>query len=101
MNNVNYLRKQLYASINELIMNHDSYLKEEKKYFSRNKKLPLKTLIESILFMKANAIKDGLNDIFQFENTPTTCAFVQQRQKIKTDAFKFLLDTFNEKTQKK
>ena len=83
MNNVNYLRKQLYASIDELISNQSAYLKENRNHFSRNRKLPLKTLIESILFMGANAIKDELNDLFLFEGTPSTSAFVQQRQKIK------------------
>ena len=99
MNNVNYLRKQLYASIDELISNQSAYLKENRNHFSRNRKLPLKTLIESILFMGANAIKDELNDLFLFEGTPSTSAFVQQRQKIKADAFEFLFKTFNKKIQ--
>lgn len=98
MSNVNFLRKQLYASINELIENYQAYLSDGKNYFSRDRKLPLKTLIESILFMGANAIKDELYDLFDFKNTPTTSAFVQQRKKLLHDAFKFLFDSFNEKT---
>lgn len=58
MNNVNFLRKQLYASINELVENYQFFLTDDKNYFTRNRKLPLKTLIESILFMGANALKD-------------------------------------------
>ena len=98
MSNIKYLRKQLYASIDELIMNYNYYLTDDKNYFSRERKLPLKTLIESILFMGSNAIKDELYDLFDFKNTPTTSAFVQQRKKIKADAFRFLFDSFNKKT---
>lgn len=98
MSNVNFLRKQLYASINELVDNYSVFLCEDKNYFSRERKLPLKTLIEAILFMGANTIKDELFDFFDFKNTPTTSAFVQQRQKIKSDAFRFIFNTFNEKT---
>lgn len=98
MNNVNFLRKQLYASINELIENYQTYLTDDKYYFSKNRKLPLKDLIESILFMGANELKDELYDLFDFKNTPSTSAFVQQRKKLLHDAFKFLFDSFNEKT---
>lgn len=98
MNNVNFLRKQLYASINELVENYQVFLTDDKNYFTRNRKLPLKTLIESILFMGANALKDELYDLFDFKNTPTTSAFVQQRKKLLHDAFKFLFDSFNGKT---
>lgn len=97
MNKIDFLRKQLYASIDELILNRESYLTDDKNYFSRERKLPLKTLIESILFMGSNAIKDELYDIFEFHNTPSTSAFVQQRQKLNADAFKFLFESFNKK----
>ena len=60
MSNINFLRKQLYASIDEWI--------------------------EFILFMGADAIKDELYDFFDFKNTPITSAFVQQRQKLKFEA---------------
>ncbi len=98
MSNVNFLRKQLYASINELIINYQNYLTDDKDYFSRNRKLPLKTLIESILFMGSNAIKDELYDLFDFIDTPSASAFVQQRKKLHYNAFKYLFESFNEKT---
>lgn len=98
MNNINFLRKQLYASIDELIQNHDSYLTENKNYFSRNRKINLKSLVETILFMGSNAIKDELYHLFNFYHTPSSSAFVQQRQKLHSDAFRFLFDSFNSKT---
>lgn len=98
MNKINFLRKQLYACIDELIENRGYFLTADKDYFSRERILPLKTLIESILFMGSNAIKDELYDIFEFKNTPSTSAFVQQRQKLKADAFKYLFELFNKKT---
>ena len=97
MSNIKFLRKQLYATIDELIQDFKSYLTDDKNYFSREGKLPLKKLIESILFMGSNAIKDELYDFFDFKDTPTTSAFVQQRQKLKFEAFKFMFDSFNKK----
>lgn len=97
MNNIKFLRKQLYASIDELIDDLKYYLTDDKDYFSKNRKLPIRKLIEFILFMGADAIKDELYDFFNFEDTPTTSAFVQQRQKLKFDAFKFLFESFNKK----
>lgn len=98
MNKIKFLRKQLYICIDELIENRRHFLIAEKNHFSRERKLPLKTLIESILFMGSNAIKDELYDIFKFKNTPSTSAFVQQRQKLKADTFKYLFESFNKKT---
>ena len=99
MNNTNYLRNQLYVCIDGLMEDYSSYIVDvNSNHFSRTRKLPLKTLVESILFMGSNAIKDELYDFFDFTDTPTTSAFVQQRQKLKSSAFRFLFDLFNEKT---
>ena len=98
MNNVNFLQKKLYDSIDELINDYHLYLTDDKDFFSRNRKLPLKTLVESILFMGANPIKDELYDMFNFKDTPTSSAFIQQRKKLHYNAFKFLLESFNKKT---
>ena len=97
MSNIKYLKEQLYTSIDELISDYRSYLTDDKNYFSKERKLPLKTLIESILFMGVNAIKDELYDFFDFKDTPTTSAFVQQRQKLDFRAFKFLFESFTKK----
>ena len=97
MSNIKFLRKQLYATIDELICDVDSFLTDDKNYFSRERKLPIKKTIEFILFTGANAIKDELHDFFVLENTPSTSAFVQQRKKLKFEAFKFLFESFNKK----
>ena len=94
MSNIKYLTEKLNDSINELIDDYKSYLTNNENYFSRERKLPLKTMIEAILYMGSNAIKDELYDFFDFKNTPTTSAFVQQRKKINADAFRFLFNTF-------
>ena len=98
MSNIKYLTEKLNDSINELIDDYKSYLTNNENHFSRERKLPLKTMIEAILYMGSNAIKDELYDFFDFKNTPTTSAFVQQRKKINADAFRFLFNTFNNKT---
>ncbi len=98
MNNVKFLHNQLYASIDEVIQNITSYVTDDKNYFSRSRKLPLKTLIEYILFMGANSIKDELYDLTDYSATPTSSAFVQQRGKLLSDAFRYIFESFNEKT---
>ena len=98
MNNLNFLKNQLDNSINELLLNYHPFLTDGGNHFSRNRKIPLKTLIEYILFMGSNALKDELYDLSNFNDTPSVSAFVQQRRKISADAFRFLFDSFNKRT---
>ena len=48
--------------------------------------------------MGANSIKDELYDLTDYSTTPTSSAFVQQRGKLLSDAFRYIFESFNEKT---
>ncbi len=66
------------------------------KDFSRNRKLPFEDLIKSIVYMAGKPLKEELYDYFEYDvNTATASAFVQQRNKLKPEAFEILLNRMN------
>ena len=72
------------------------YSEEPGKNFTRERKLPAFTLVQLLLNMEGNSLNSEI-----FNNFPnptermTASAFVQQRDKLKPEAFKALLHEFN------
>ena len=99
MNNARHLKRTLLNSIDTLSQEHRDFLFNPDTDFTRNRKLPFETLIKFILCMEAGSIKDELYKYFGLNiNNPSASAFVQQRNKIKYDAFQWLFESFNSKT---
>lgn len=72
---------------------HDS-----NKDFSRNRKLSFPSLIQMIISMSGNPIREELLEYFNYDsNTATASAFIQARDKIKPKAFELLMNYLNEK----
>lgn len=66
------------------------------KDFSRNRKLDFVNLMKSVIFMSGKPIKEEMYDYFDYDfNTATASAFVQQRSKLKPEAFEILLKRLN------
>ncbi len=66
------------------------------KDFSRNRKLDMETLIKTIVFSSGKPIREELFDYFDFStDTATSSAFVQQRAKLKPDAFEYIVKELN------
>ena len=66
------------------------------KDFSRNRKLDMETLIKTIVFSSGKPIREELFDYFDFStDTATSSAFVQQRAKLKPDAFEYVVKELN------
>lgn len=90
------IRRTLKNLINELSMQPDLYAKNAKKDFSRNRKLPFKKVVYTILSMAGKSLS---NEIMEYcgltTNIPTVSAFVQQRSKIKSSSFEMLFRSFN------
>ena len=64
--------------------------------FSRTRKLPPDTLIRLLVAEGASSTRVELLDFFGFDpDAPTSSAFRQQRAKLRPDAIKEVLDTFN------
>ena len=90
------VKNMLFTSINTLISNPENYAVCPEKDFSRNRKLGAKDLILLLLTMEADCIKEELYRYFgRTTNAPSKAAFYKQRQKLKDDALRSLLISFN------
>ena len=90
-----YIRKTLKKTISEISSNPQSFSKNPEKDFSRTRKLPFEKVVNSVLSMSCKDLKCELMDIFEFdENLPTVSAFVQQRNKISSNAFETIFKNF-------
>lgn len=65
------------------------------KDFSRNRKLPFKKLIKFIIGLQGQSICKEIFDYFKDSELMTPSAFVQQRAKLKSNAFKYIFHEFN------
>lgn len=76
----------------------DKYCLNPGRDFSRKRKLSFKKVVESIIGMGSKGLTNELIDIFNNEpDMPSTSAFVQQRSKIKPEAFRDIMTGFTEK----
>lgn len=89
------VKRTLKKTINEISNNHQDFVNNPKKDFCRNRKLPFKKMIYTILSMSSKDLKCELMDFFNMDKkTPTVSAFVQQRNKISSKAFEELFSKF-------
>ena len=90
----NTLRRNLFDSIDQILLNKASYVKNPTDH-SRTRKLPFKAIINSILQMSGGSINNELLSFFNCsDTTPTAAAFVQQRSKILPTAFEDIFKSF-------
>ena len=76
----------------------DKYCSNPGRDFSRKRKLPFKKVVESIIGMGSKGLTNELIDIFNNDpDMPSASAFVQQRNKIKPEAFRDIMAGFTEK----
>lgn len=90
------IKRTLKKLINDLSMQPELYAKNMGKDFSRNRKLPFKQVIYTMLSMVGKSLPNELMEHFGLSSSlPTVSAFVQQRNKIKSDTFELLFRNFN------
>ena len=90
----NTLRRNLFDSIDQILLSKASYVKNPTDH-SRTRKLSFKTIINSILQMSGGSINNELLSFFNCsDTTPTAAAFVQQRSKILPTAFEDIFKSF-------
>ena len=95
------IKKFLLSEIELLSNNLTDYIRKPGHDFSRNRKLPFSTVIKSIIGMESKSLTNELIDSFNTLDLPSASAFVQQRLKIKPEAFKAILDRFTFKVSKR
>ncbi len=88
-------KKLLRKGVQELSDCKRLFSNQPKKDFTRNRKLPFEQIIKAILCMGGGSVANEMMDLFGFhEDLATTSAFVQQRAKIRPEAFEKLFDLF-------
>ena len=92
-------KRLLREAIQELTECKWLFSNQPKKDFTRNRKLPFEQIIKAILCMGGGSVANEMMDLFGFrEDLATTSAFVQQRAKLRPEAFESLFDLFVKNT---
>lgn len=96
------IRNTLCRTIEDTALHADSYAFNPGHDFTRNRKLPLAALMKTIVIMEGNSLNKELFDIHNHgagsKAFITKSAFVQQRGKLKHEAFRDAFYIFNRKT---
>ena len=93
-----HIKKLLMSEIETVANTSDGYCLNPGRDFSRKRKFSFKKVVESIIGMGSKGLTNELIDIFNnAHDMPSTSAFVQQRSKIKPEAFRDILAGFTEK----
>jgi len=89
------LKEKLFEIIAEMSKNKKDYVVNPEKDFTRDRKLPFQSMIQTIFSMGGQSIRKELLAQLGFSTeTPTASAFVQQREKILPSAFEHIFHTF-------
>ena len=85
----------LKQNIAEIVCNRKQHVQKADKDFCRDRKLPLETMLYSILSLGSKDLKCEIMDQFGIQaDIPSVSAFVQQRNKISSSAFETLFRNF-------
>ena len=89
------VKDNLNDAINQLCETSWMFVKDPVRDFTRNRKLPLREIISALLCMEGGSLTGELLRYFGCnQNTASSSAFIQQRQKINKFAFPALFDLF-------
>lgn len=96
------IKKLLMTEIKKIADNPQGYCTNPGSDFSRKRKLPMDKVLEGIIGMESGSLTNELIDLFDASaDVPTSSAFVQQRIKIKPQAFKKIFDGVSSKLRSK
>lgn len=91
-----HVKKLLITEIKRIADNHRDYCTNPKSDFTRNRKLPFEGLLGGIIGIGGGSLSNELLDMFHCSaNSATTSAFVQQRSKVKPEAFESIFKSFS------
>lgn len=95
------VKKLLLSEIKSVADRFNEFCVKSDRHFTRNRKLPFETVIKTVIGMESKSLTNELINIFDSNpNLPSASAFVQQRSKIKPEAFKTVFDSFTSKITK-
>ena len=88
-------KKLLSSAISDVTRTPHMYCVDPKRDFTRTRKITMKTILEGTINMEGKSLPNELTDIFNnLEDVPTVSAFVQQRDKVKPEAFEAVFNKF-------
>ena len=91
------VKKLLMDEIRKVSHSIERYCINPSKNFTRTRKLPIEKLMLGIIGMESGSITNELLNYFDISpETPTASAFVQQRNKLKPEAFEAVFKGFSE-----
>ena len=94
-NRIASVKEKLDAAITQLCEKTRMFSKNPGKDFSRNRKLPFRTMISLLLSMEGGTLKTELLDFFGCSaDAASSSAFIQQRKKINQEALPSLFRMF-------
>lgn len=92
------VKQILLSEIKKVSDRADEFCLNPGKCFVRKRKLSFETVIRGIIGMESKSLTNELIDMFDSSpEMPSASAFVQQRSKIKPDAFKTIFESFTSK----
>ena len=98
---IQIVKEVLNTAIAKLCENAKMFVKNPKRDFTRDRKLPLREMISILLCMEGGSLTNELLRYFKCsKHTASSSAFIQQRQKINESAFPSLFDLFVKNTDK-
>lgn len=93
-----HVKKLLISEIKNVANNAQDYCYNPAKDFTRKRKLSIEKVLTGIIGMGSGSITNELIDLFDASSaTPTASAFIQQRNKIKHEAFQKIFEGFSGK----
>lgn len=91
------IKKSLMDEIQNLALHKDEYVRNPGVDYSRSRKITFADAVSSMISMEAGSIRSELLEFFSYDlTTPTTSAFIQQRDKILPLAFEKLFYSFTD-----
>ncbi len=96
MKTINDIRTSFHEAVSIVCSDPSVYAKSPHKDFSRNRKLPMQSVVRFILSAHTESVPKELLKFFKYDlHSPSASAFVQQRQKLKPQLFIDLMHLFN------
>lgn len=97
MNHKDQTHHHLLTAIQSVCQRREEFVYQSSRDFIRHRKLPMATVIQSVLQLGAKSLQSELLNQWNFNvNTPTTSAFGQARSKLKVSAFHEVFIHFNQ-----
>ena len=93
-----HVKKLLMDALQKVSQNIKQFCVNPSKDFTRVRKLPIKKLFLGVIGMGGGCLPNELMDFYDAsQDTPTVSAFVQQRNKLKPEAFEAVFNEFSQK----